>query len=94
MPNPNIHLLARKKGTNAPRGKVSHTVRSAPIRCGEGYTRTIVTISPYSRALAIKVLCTECLGFEADPRTECTSILCPVFPFRGRTLRAYAKKNK
>jgi hypothetical protein len=92
MPNPNIHLLShavRKK-----RLKASHTVRSAPIRSGaHSYTRTTVTIAPYNRALAMKLMCTECLGFEADPRSECTSPLCPLYPFRGKTLRAYVKKS-
>jgi hypothetical protein len=38
-----------------------------------------------TRCLGIKLLCVECLGFEGDPK-DCTSPLCPVFPFRGKTL--------
>jgi hypothetical protein len=37
-----------------------------------------------TRALAVRLLCVECLGFEGDPK-DCTSPLCPVYPFRGGT---------
>lgn len=53
-----------------------HTVRSA-----DGKT---VEIRPYGRKIAMSAMCTECLGFETNP-AECTSPLCPLFPFRVRT---------
>ena len=39
-----------------------------------------------NRKIAIQAKCTECLGWEGNPR-ECTAVLCPLFPFRGKTLR-------
>jgi len=41
-----------------------------------------------NRGLAIKAMCTECMGWEGDPK-ECTSIYCPLHPWRGKTLLAY-----
>jgi hypothetical protein len=40
------------------------------------------------RKMAIKLFCTECLGYETHPK-DCTALLCPLFPFRGKTLLAY-----
>ena len=47
------------------------------IRARDGGTET-VTLTPLT---AIVALCRECLGFETDPK-DCSSPLCPVFPFR------------
>ena len=55
----------------------SHTVRTA-----DGGTRTFAR---YGRKLAVSCHCTECCGFELDP-AGCTSPLCPLFPYRARTL--------
>jgi len=41
-----------------------------------------VSLTP---ARAIKSFCTECFGFEGNPK-ECTSSSCPLFPFRGKSL--------
>ena len=60
----------------APRKKTVHTVKTM-----DGGT---LEVPGLTRALAIKLLCTECLGWEGDPK-ECTAVHCPVFPFRGRT---------
>ncbi len=38
-----------------------------------------------TRSLAIKACCTECLGFEDNP-SNCTSLFCPLYPFRGKTM--------
>lgn len=57
------------------------------IRFSDGSIRKLT----YGRTLAIKLLCTECLGFEGDPK-ECTSKTCPLYPFRGRTLASRAKE--
>jgi len=54
-----------------------HTIRSR-----DGKT---VTVKNYYRTKAIKFMCMECVGWEDDPK-DCTSPLCPLFPFRKRTL--------
>lgn len=35
--------------------------------------------------LAMKLKCMDCMGWEAHPK-DCTSVLCPLYPYRGRTL--------
>jgi hypothetical protein len=57
-------------------GKATHTIRAR-----DGNTLTLT----YSRGMAIKLACMECLGWEGDPQ-DCTSPLCPLFPYRGRTM--------
>jgi len=52
-----------------------HTVRTKE----QGY----ITLS-LSRARAIKLMCTECMGWETNPK-ECTDPHCPLFLYRGRT---------
>ncbi|MFN3076320.1 MAG: hypothetical protein ABT940_05480 [Alphaproteobacteria bacterium] len=42
----------------------------------------------YARAEAIKLMCTECLGWEVHPK-DCTAPTCPLFPFRGVTRKSY-----
>jgi len=37
-----------------------------------------------SRVLAMKIHCTECMGFESDPM-DCTAKLCALYPWRRRT---------
>jgi len=56
---------------------VSHIVRA---RSGEN-----IAINGLTRSKAIKLFCTECLGWESSP-AGCTSPLCPLFPYRGRTM--------
>ena len=67
---------AKKTGSSAPQ-TVQHEIRA---RNG-GFVR----LSRYGRKMAIKCMCMECLGWEFDPK-ECPSKLCPLYPFRGRTL--------
>ena len=62
----------------------THTVRTNKE---DGTGR--VTIENYQRALAIRLHCTECLGFEGDPTKDCTSKLCALYPFRKKTFKAY-----
>lgn len=52
-----------------------HTVRT---RDGGTVTLTV------NRGAAIKLMCTECLGWDTHPR-DCTAKLCPLYPFRGLT---------
>lgn len=40
---------------------------------------------------AIRAFCTECMGWDGHPK-DCTSTLCPLFPFRGKSL-AYRGKQ-
>ena len=49
----------------------------------DGGTRT----ARITRSLAIKLMCTECLGFESNPR-DCTAVTCPLYPFRGLTRKS------
>jgi len=39
-----------------------------------------------TRKLAIACMCMECMGWEENP-ADCTSPLCPLYPFRSKTLR-------
>ncbi len=74
--NVGSHLAALK--AVKPRRALSHTVRTRD----RGF-RTFQKLLP---RLAIKLCCMECLGWEADPKTDCTSPLCPLWLYRGRTL--------
>ena len=58
------------------RSVVSHTVRTR-----DGGLKTLKC----GRKQAIFLCCTECLGWEDHPR-DCTSPLCPLYPFRGLTM--------
>ena len=61
---------------DAPRpGPVTHTVRTADSG--------LRTFKRYARKLAMNTMCTECMGF-GNP-AECTSPLCPMYPYRRRT---------
>jgi hypothetical protein len=53
------------------------------VRAESGGT---VLIKPYSIRRAIALNCTECMGFAASEVKNCTSALCPIFPFRRGTL--------
>ncbi len=41
-------------------------------------------IQRYNRTRAIKAMCSECMGWQGNPKDECVDALCPLFPFRGR----------
>lgn len=68
--------LARAANKRKPRQPKGHTVRTR-----DGGTKHI---HPYTRSLAVKVYCCECLGWEESPQA-CTNLLCPLYPFRGGT---------
>lgn len=57
-------------------GSVYHTVRTADGR----YRELRLT-----RKVAMAAFCSECMGFEENP-ADCTSKLCPLYPFRAKTL--------
>jgi len=65
-----------QKGRRPRSGSVYHTVRTADDR----YRELRLT-----RKLAMAACCTECMGFEENP-ANCTSPLCPMYPFRAKTL--------
>ena len=58
--------------------RVTHTVRTSKNGARE---------LRYGRELAIRLFCTQCLGWEGDP-AECTAPLCPLYPFRGLTRKS------
>ena len=78
------HLAKLKEGRkNAKkRQPITHTIRTA-----DGGT---ITIENYTRSGAIKDFCTECMGWEENVK-NCTSIFCPLYPFRGNTRRTKGK---
>jgi hypothetical protein len=69
-------LIKEKKpvGGNAK----SHRVKTAD--------RGFITLHPYPKGLALKSMCTECMGFEANP-SDCIARACPLYPYRCKTLR-------
>lgn len=56
--------------------RASHVIRNRKGR------EIALRISPTE---AIRLMCAECLGWEIAPK-DCTSPLCPLFPFRGEHL--------
>jgi hypothetical protein len=62
--------------------KCEHTIRSAR---GKGTVTTEL-----NRSKAIKAYCTECMGWETNP-SDCDIKLCPLFPWRGKSLLAWKK---
>ncbi len=67
---------AKNTETRKPRSRtVRHTVRTS-----DGGSISL----RLTRKSAIAALCTECMGF-GNPR-DCTARLCPVWPFRIKTL--------
>lgn len=70
-------------GTNK-RKSLTHIIRTKSNREKE------VKIT---RGKAIKIHCTECMGYgEVDPK-NCTSTLCALYPYRGKTWAAYDKED-
>lgn len=67
-----MNVKARKPRS----GGIEHVIRAANGR----YIRLRLT-----RKLAMAAFCTECMGFEENP-AACTSKLCPLHPFRAKTL--------
>jgi hypothetical protein len=59
---------------------MKHTVRTR-----DGGT---LEMHNYARWKAIRIHCTECMGFEENP-SECTSFNCALYPYRARTRLAY-----
>jgi len=68
---------------------MKHTIRTKEYTT----TKKVASIDPYGRRKAIHVFCTECLGYEDHP-SDCTAVLCPLFPFRGKSMAAYVEGTK
>jgi len=49
---------------------------------------TTIEVKDYSYLMAIKAHCSECIQWEGDPKKDCTSPLCALYPFRGKNLVA------
>ena len=70
----------------------SSDTTSEPTSKKSGFSHTVghkdggtITIKNYSIFKAVKLKCSDCCGFESDPR-ECIDKLCPLWPFRGYTI--------
>lgn len=68
---------AGHKGSGKRKETPMHTIRAK--------NGSLLTLR-LTRKLAIYCLCTSCLGWEDNP-ADCTAMLCPLYPFRGKTLR-------
>lgn len=63
--------------------------RRTEIKLKNGGTKVLYM----NRGKAIKVMCTECMGWETHPN-DCTSLSCPLYPWRGKSLEAYHKGHQ
>jgi len=71
--------------------KSSGKRKESPIHTIRAKNGSLLTLK-LTRKLAIYANCVECLGWEDNP-ADCTATLCPLYPFRGKTLRTM-KGNK
>ena len=65
---------------------MKHTIKHKNY--GANGNQQLVDVDYWTRSKAIKAFCTECLGHEIHPK-ECTTVCCPLYPFRGKTLVAW-----
>lgn len=49
---------------------------------------SLAVIDKYTRGKAIKLFCTECFCWSGHPK-DCTSKTCPLYPYRGKSEKAY-----
>ena len=68
-----------KSTHKATRKAITHTVRTP--------TGT-KTIQKLTKSMAIKLHCTECMGFQTAEVARCTSPMCALYPFRRATRAA------
>lgn len=68
---------------------MKQVIESFTVRHKDGGT---ITIPNYNRSKAIKCMCSECMGFEADV-TGCSDPKCPLYPFRAPTLLNRSRKE-
>lgn len=74
-----MFVNGHKPSGNNTRKAISHTVRTPTG------TKTIPRLT---KAMAIKLHCTECMGFNTADVARCTSPLCALYPFRKSTRAA------
>ena len=72
--------------------ETDETETQATAKPAKGFSHTIrhkdggtITIKNYSITKAVRLNCSECCGFEDDPR-KCPDKLCPLFPFKDYTM--------
>jgi len=53
-----------------------------------------VDVENYTRNVAIKAMCTECLGWGEEHPKDCTSPLCPLYPYRNKTTISIAMPKR
>ncbi len=51
-----------------------------------------IEIDEYTRGKAIRIHCTECMGFETNP-SECTSVNCALYPYRKKNIHGIRKER-
>ena len=64
---------------------MNHTVRHE-----DGGT---VEIKGMTRGKAIKLMCTECMGFNGEEVRQCNSRMCPLYPYKGASLAAKGQRT-
>ncbi len=74
--------IEKMKAARLAAGPRKSSAKGHTVRSKDGGT---VTFKNYTKGNAIKIHCTECMGWETNP-ADCTSPMCPLFPFRKRTL--------
>lgn len=67
---------------------MAQSISKHMVRHKDGGT---VDINHLTRSKAIALMCVECLGHEVHP-AECTSPMCPLYPFRKNTLLTKGKR--
>lgn len=76
------------RGKRSEKGQFVHVPPERRVVKGKthavrGWSGGEVEIQGLTRARAIKLHCTECMGWEGHPR-DCTSPLCALYPYRGK----------
>lgn len=66
------------------RKSINHTVRTKDGK--------ILEIKNYTRSTAMKLMCTECMGWNGSEVKDCKDNLCPLFPFKRVSQKAYYGK--
>lgn len=77
-------ILRGKEAHHLPLKSVENSfLKKINIRTKAGGEKQLIV----NKSKAIKIFCTECMGWEAHPN-ECTSINCALYPWRGKSREA------
>jgi hypothetical protein len=68
----------------ARRAAVEHRLNLMPKHCRRVYLHAVGGRSPRS---AIKAFCRECVGWQRNEARRCTSLACPLWPYRPGHVR-------